>query len=203
MRKFLCFTAAALLWSSCSGRKEENPPPPRLKRAVETLYNKPPCASTIPGHWSPSWPVPSSAKKGEFKLMYYPVARKGRGLELSAPLGNAAFTADGTPVSCERAQGPETTLSGPLQSATAAKLDGEGMRERSNRLYELTEEVGAIYWAGKAPSAEEALLLGEYVELFKDMAEPPLLPYYFGLEPAFWDWISPYHAPPKPGSQPS
>lgn len=195
MKKLLFLAVLSAALTSCAGRKEEAASP-RLKRIVETLYSKPPCAAVIPEHWSPSWPVPAVSPGGSgFKLLFYPVVREGPELRLSAPLGQAVFTGDGRVSSCTRAPGPEARLSGPLSSKQAAGYSPEQMKERSDRLYALSEEVGMLFSAQSPPGPGQAPLLREYGGLFRELAEPPLLPHYYRLQPEFWDWLKAAGAP--------
>lgn len=198
MSKLLLAVALLALQTSCSRKTEvETAPPPGLKRVVETLYAKQPCAAVIPEHWSPSWPVPTGAKRGgEFKLLYYPVARKGRGLELSAPLGEAVFaSADGSVTSCERLPGADRRLPGRHISEKASRYSPDELRRRSDRLYALSEAAAELFSRGGPPAPEDKSVLREYGLLFLDLAEPPLLPYYYSLQPEFWDWLRASGAP--------
>lgn len=194
MRRLLLLALAAAL-CSCSGKKEEKTPP-RLKRAVETLYLKQPCARVIPEHWSPSWPVPAASKKdGDFRLMYYPVERRDGRLMIGVPQGRALFSANGAVAECVREPGKARMLAPLKTSAKASGRTREENKARRDRLYELSDEAGKLFSSRKPPTAEQKALLREYGQLFTELADPPLLPYYYGLEPGFWDWLKAAGAP--------
>ncbi len=53
----------------------------------------------------------------------------------------------------------------------------------------LTEDVSAVYAARRPPTAADVDLARRYLAAFEQMAEPPFMPDYYRLNPAFWEWL--------------
>ncbi|MDQ6959501.1 MAG: hypothetical protein Q9M27_00605 [Mariprofundaceae bacterium] len=196
---WIIIISAAL--SSCS-KGTNRVPGANLNGIVQTLYSKQPCAAVIPESWVASWPLPTGAKSGkEFKLLYYPVTRQGHDIKLSAPLGEAVFTTKGgSPSSCRRLPGEPKELAGNSLSIAASHFSVEELEAHSARLYALSEKTAAIFAAGNPPAKEQRPMLREYGQLFLELAEPPLLPYYYRLQPEFWGWLKAAGAPSLPAT---
>ncbi|MFH2202734.1 MAG: hypothetical protein ABIJ96_06445 [Elusimicrobiota bacterium] len=166
------------------------------------LYGEPPCSAVIPMEWSPSWPVPTGEAGGaQFKLFYYPIRRVKKSIQLHKPLGEAMFeTAGGSISYCRRIPGELHELPGTSIEDKAKRHSTKKFHALLDRLYLYSEKVSVIYAAKEPPSYRQKKVMREYGELFLEFSEPPMRPYYYQLNPDFWEWLRASGAPslPKP-----
>lgn len=181
----LAWALPALLLAGCG--KPVPKPIPRLQSALRGLHGQAPCDSRIPMEWPASWPVPVGGEV--FKTFFYPIGRPGAPL-LAAPMGEAEFDLSGKPSVCRRLAGPLKELSGPRWGTQAAAMKTEEFQARAAELYAATEEVAALFAAGKPLAPEQKRKAAAYARLFDLLAEPALKPYYRDLSPSFWEWLA-------------
>lgn len=180
--------AALILCASACSKK----PQPRLKAALESAKSLPPCSTVIAGEWPYGWPVPLDGSGGKrFKIFFYPMSgTPDTGPTIATPAGEAVLDLDsGKPASCGVLPGYPKDLSRRRWPAAVDKLDMKGFAEREDKLLGLTEAVAAVYGAKRAPYPGDAATAKDYMDVFESMAEPDLLPYYYRLNPAFWEWL--------------
>ncbi len=190
LRKFIA--ACALLAAAC-GR----PAPPRasggkLAAAVRAAHFAGPCANVVALEWPAGRPVPLDGWNGRrFKIFFYPLSgRPGTPARLSAPAAEAVVDADaGSPVECRALPGAPKELAASRWTPEALALSDDAFEAKSTELDQLTEDVAAVYAATRPPTPADVDLARRYLESFEFMAEPPLLPDYYRLNPAFWEWL--------------
>ncbi|MFH1726748.1 MAG: hypothetical protein ABII00_19235 [Elusimicrobiota bacterium] len=164
----------------------------RLKQAVQTAKTLPPCDTTIPMEWPTTWPVPTGKKGGsEFKVLFYPLTgTPAASPTVYAPMAEAVIDAEtGEPSSCERWPVAGETLSKRRWPEGIQGLSMDEFDKRAARLYDATEKAAELYAAGGTPAGAGLDLMKRYLALFESLAEPDLLPYYYRMNPDFWEWI--------------
>lgn len=196
--------APLLLLAACG--KRERPPSAIQREAAEAesqtfstkLYEtlrgahaSGPCASIVPGEWPEGFPVPAEASRGrKFKIFFYPMSSEPGTPTFGAPAAEALLDLDaGKAVSCERLPGTPKELPGPRWPAAIAGIGAFPAHALSKKLYDRTEAVAAVYGGEGIASAADIAAAKEFIRLFKLNAEPSLLPYYYRLNPAFWEWL--------------
>jgi hypothetical protein len=189
MTRACALLAAVLLLAGC---RRPTLSPGALKAAVQEAKSLPPCSSTVAGEWPASWPVPVDDQKAlRFKILFYPLAGSpGSEPELSSPAGEAILDAGtGKPLSCLRWPGSPKTLSSQRWPAAAESLSMKEFSTRQDALYDKTQAVAFLYNTGRGAAPADAGPAKDYLRDFKFMAEPDLLPYYYRMNPAFWEWL--------------
>lgn len=192
MKRIFCFVALTALLGACR-RPAPASASKRLAEAVRQVRNLGNCAALVPQEWPAGWPVPSPAPGGgRFDLFFYPLGgTPDEGPRMSEPAADAALDLRAGPgASCKERAGSRKEIKGPRWTPEAERLDSDVFDAQSERLYALTEAAGAAFTAGRGtPSAEDAAAAREYLALFETLAEPPLLPEYYRLNPRFWEWV--------------
>lgn len=185
--------AALLLLASACRRPAQTPAAGRLAETVRQARNLGSCASIVPQEWPAGWPVPSPVPGGgRFSLFFYPLAGgPDEGPRMSEPAADASLDLSaGISAACKRRPGTPKEIKGARWTAAAEKLDTDAFDARAERLYALTEAAGAAFAANRpSPTRDDAAAAREYLELFELLAEPPLLPEYYRLNPRFWEWV--------------
>lgn len=164
----------------------------RLSELVRGSRAAGPCAAVVAQEWSEGYPVPAEAAKGRtFKLFFY--ALEGAPPDepaMYAPSAEALLDLGTGRVSeCALTTGKPAALPGHRWPASLAGIGVSGHEALDRKLYDRTEAVSAVYGSASAPSPADVDLAKDYVRLFKITAEPSLLPYYYRLNPAFWEWL--------------
>lgn len=161
--------------------------PTPLQTAVESASSMPPCRSVIAVEWAHGWPVPASDGIKRFKIFYYPLTgTPTTGPQVYTPTGEAVLdAAAGKPISCMELSETPRKLSGPRWPAAVEAADMRKFDQMSASLYARTESIAAAFQAKLA----DKKLAKEYLSVFQSMAEPSLLPYYYRLNPDFWEWL--------------
>lgn len=177
--------ALAVLTLGCS--RSRNPPPSGLQLAVDGLAAEGACAREIPSQWSPSWPVPVVEGGGlAYRLFFF--GRDGdlkKGFRFHQAEGDAEFTPSGKVLSCSRRARPGEPL--PTESAAGETLSAALEKER--KLYFSTEDVAALFVAGKPLADEEKKRVADFSAVFCGLAETGHAAAYRALNPAFWAWV--------------
>jgi hypothetical protein len=181
--------AACVLAAGCSrAAPREAPATVTLEETIRSLKTTPPCRSAVPDEWVAGWPVPASPKDGRrFKLFFYPLTvAPGSAPAVWTPGAEASFEVGrSSSLVCNVSPGASRRLSDRRWPAEAEGWSYPEFDRQKALLYRRTEEVAALYAAGKSDPAATR----EYAKLFKSLAEPDLLPYYQRLDPAFWAWL--------------
>lgn len=190
MSRRLGLLASLLCLSSCG--KAPAPAVPsagRLRAAVQSASAQPPCGAVIAMEWPATWPVPLEG--GKYKILFYPLTgTPDTEPRLYTPAGEAVIDAQsGRPTSCAAFPGAPKELSRRRWPAATDKVGLQEFLGLEGKLYDRTEAVAAVYAAGRAPSAEDSAAAEEYLRLFESLAEPDLLPYYYRMNPGFWEWV--------------
>lgn len=164
-----------------------------LKNAVGWAQGQPPCSTTVPGEWSPSFPVPSDDPGGrKFKIFFYAIeGAPPHDPVLYEPHGEALVDADThAPISCSMWPVKANPIQAKRWPDAMRGLDSEQFEKRSDRLFDLTEKIGRAYAAKRTPpTAEDLSVAKEFIERFTKIAEPAYLASYYRLNPAFWEWL--------------
>lgn len=187
MKKILLLSALAI--SACSNPE---PPPPaessRLEKTVNGLLSAAPCSTSIPMHWSSSWPIPSRADGAPaYRLFFY--GRDGRppSFVYHQPEGDALFRPDGAVISCaQRAE------HGGIAAAANGRYAGmtlDQIVERQRLLYFEIEALAGLYAAAKPLSAEDRKRVAAFSSEFAFLTLPGHAAAYRALNPDFWSWV--------------
>ena len=190
MRRISGVLTALLLAGACA--QERPASSGKLKSAVEASRVMPPCRAVIALEWPYGWPVPlEAAGQRRFKLFYYPLAgAPPNEPRVFTPAAEAVLDLEtGGPVECVSLPAEPVELKGPRWPAALKGLGMSEFDERSDALYDRTEAVADLFSSGRALSAAESAHAREYLRHFESMAEPALLPYYYRLNPGFWEWL--------------
>lgn len=183
------------LLGPCDACRRPAPAPEtgRLSEAMRQARNLGNCAALVPQEWPAGWPVPSPTPGGgRFNLFFYPLGgTPDGGPRMSPPAAEAVLTlADRTDAVCRKLNGSRKELKGPRWTDATERLDSDSFDAQAERLYALTETVGAAFAADRRPpSTADAAAAREYLALFETLAEPPFLAEYYRLNPRFWEWI--------------
>jgi len=205
MRQALHLLSALLLLAACA--KTENHPlsaaqseaaeaenlkfASRLSEAIRGVHAGGPCATVVAMEWPDGFPVPAEASQGRlFKIFFYPMSSVPGEPTFYSPAAEALLDIEtGKVTSCElTAEKPKELPKGRWPAA----LKGVGafpMDALAKKLHARTEAVAAVYGSANAPSSAGVETAKDYIRLFKMNAEPSLLPYYYRLNPAFWEWL--------------
>ncbi len=191
MRRLVLLLAAA---SACSSCRRAAPPlaPGALKTAVQSAKAQPPCSTVIPDEWAYSWPVPlADPEASRFTVLYYPVTgHPGAPPTVWSPAGEGVVDArSGKPVSCALLPGAPKELSRRRWPAASEAWDIKTFRAREGLVFEKTQEIAAIYDARRQLRPADVDSAKSYFEAFSSLAEPDLLPYYYRMNPDFWEWL--------------
>lgn len=188
--------SAGLLLAACRGGSA---PPSRLELAVQASSSQPPCDTVIPMEWPASLPVPSAGGAGEYRVFFYPLGEPESLGFVNAPLGEAVIKPEtGGAASCRRLEGELRGLGSRRWPEAVDEMEPDELERRLGGLYASTEKAARLY-AAKAPlKPEDRKVLGDYSRRFLELAEPPLRPYYYRLNPDFWDWLGAQGLPTLP-----
>lgn len=193
MNLFRKIVAVCALAAASCGRQAPAPAAkPTLADAVRDARFAPPCRRLVAQEWPAGLPVPDDAATGRrFKIFFYPlIGSPGTAPRLVQPTADAVVDADaGTSVVCRARPGLPGNLTGARWTPQAAALDADAFDAKIAELDRLTELIAPVYAARRPPTAADADLARRYASLFETMAEPPLLPDYYRLNPAFWEWV--------------
>ena len=176
-----------LIVAGCS-RSRTPSPPSGLHVIVNGLAAVEPCAHVIPSQWSPSRPVPV-LEGGNLAYRLFFFGRDGdpkQGFRFHQPEGDSEFTPDGKVLSCARRAQPGAPI------AEAGRQTGESLDsilEKENRLFSMTEDVSALFAAGKPLTADEKKRVGGFSSAFDELIVPGHAPAYRAMSPAFWIWV--------------
>lgn len=192
MRRLFCAAALLAALPACAPKPEAPAAAPgKLHDAVGQAKDSRSCARIIPMEWLPSWPVPTGNKNGrEFEVLFYPMTSDPDASAIGAPLGEATVdAADGFVSDCRRFPGSYRELAKERWPEAFGKKSIKEFERREGLLYSASEDIGTLYAAGGAPTPEQSQKARAYGRLFLEMAEPALAPYYYQMNPAFWQWL--------------
>lgn len=165
-------------------------PPKSFQAVFEGLSRSPACSQNVPMEWVSTWPVPQP-EAGTFRVLFYSLDRStmdADGLPRvrpTAPRGRASFSADGKVAECSASGEDAVILEGERYPVSAMELEEEAFDDATRELLALTHAAGTAYARGE-PAPKTA---AQYWKAFQKMAEPALLPHYYRLNPAFWEWL--------------
>jgi len=190
--------AASLAFAGAC-QKFESPKNMGLAEAASRVRYTSACRKMVPMEYARSYPLPFYSDAGpSFRLFFYPLKTrylKGRSMpaaEVLAPVVAARFAPDGTGGFCERFSAPlqldpGVTL-GPRFPPEAALLGVRQFEMKQAELFSLEEGVAAAYFSqDDSEAARQAV--GDFFDLFFAISEPGLRPFYYYLNPDFWQWV--------------
>ncbi len=188
MKKPALLLGLTLLSIGCLGRK----PATSLHQAAGSAWFRSPCDKVVGGSWPYAFPIPSNAPGGrKFKLFFYMIeGNPGSQPKVYSPGAEAELDADtGIPTYCSPWPTPAVYLPG-RRWPEATKGMGVWKLEKAHaKLFDRTEMVGEIYAAKRPSNSKDAAAAKDFLDLFEKCAEPLLLPYYYDLNPDFWEWL--------------
>lgn len=194
-----------LLLAACA--KPENPPvsaaqreaaeagdlklSTRLNETIRAARATAPCAAVVAGEWPAGFPVPAEASQGRrFKIFFYPMSGAQGEPTIFSPAAEALLDLEaGKAVSCALAPGKPQELTGGRWPAALNGVGAFQQHDLMKKLHDRTEAAAAVYGGEGAATPSDVEAAKDYVRLFKLNAEPSLLPYYYRLNPAFWEWL--------------
>ncbi|MFI5346431.1 MAG: hypothetical protein ACHQ51_08660 [Elusimicrobiota bacterium] len=160
-----------------------------LDAATRELLASPQCSKLIPQEWSPSFPVPGTAdRRGLYRVFFS--GRTGdmkSGFRALKPGGTAVFGTDGTVNECLRSPGATTDIPG--SSLTIAGMTLDQIDSQGHALSAATENVAALYWAGRPLGPTQKAAVADFSRLFLLLANPAHASDYRALNPDFWSWV--------------
>jgi hypothetical protein len=205
MTRILRLLPALLLLAACV--KPENPPASpaqreaaeagdlklstRLSEAIRGVHAGGPCSSVVAMEWPDGFPVPAEASQGRrFKIFFYPMSSVPGEPTFYSPAAEALLDIEtGKVTSCELTGEKPKELSGRRWPIALNGVGAFPMQALTKKLHDRTEAVAAVYGSANAPTPAGVETAKDYIRLFKMNAEPSLLPYYYRLNPAFWEWL--------------
>lgn len=170
-------------WAS---RFELNP----LSEGVIKLRGSPDCSRWIPLQWVSSIPIPFRDQSGQgFKLLFYPTTVEAGTPSIAlTPTVAGFFTQGPNPIErCEKL--PIKTLETLGRAVPPGFSSLRALDQEKTMTYEALEAVAPLYFQKSPLSPEEVKKLGGFANHFKALAEPGLWPYYYRLNPDFWEWL--------------
>jgi hypothetical protein len=193
MRRSWRSAAACALVAAACGR----PAPPqgtggKLEAALRGARAGGPCRAVVAMEWPASRPVPLDGANGRhFKIFFYPLSgAPGTAPRLASPAAEAVVDADaGAPIECRALPGIPKDLTAPRWTPEAVSMTVAAFEAKTADLDRLTEDVSAVYATRRPPTAADVDLARRYLAAFVQMAEPPFMPDYYRLNPAFWEWL--------------
>lgn len=138
----------------------------------------------VPAEFGRSLPVP--AKDGGYRILFYPLLVSPGKSEVLTPQFAAVLPADASAAArCEKiGRGPASSL-GPGVNAGLSNAD---YYRAEAAVYAGLPRAAQLYRGGGAAASDQAALAA-FVAAFQTIAEPGLIPSYYGLNPDFWEWL--------------
>jgi len=139
--------------------------------------------------WPPTWPVPLGSSR--FKILFYPLTgTPDAEPRLYSPSAQAVLDVEsGKPLNCGPLPGSVKELSRRRWPRAMDQVGVKEFMELADKLYARTEAVAQAYAPGGVPAARDSAAAREYLQLFESLAEPDLLPFYYRMNPDFWEWV--------------
>ncbi len=205
MTRILQLLSALLLIAACA--KPANPPvsaaqreaaeaedlkfSTRLSETIRGARAGGPCSAFVAVEWPEGFPVPAEASQGRrFKIFFYPMSDFPGEPRIASPAAEALLDIEtGTAASCARTPEKPKELPGGRWPAALNDVGAFPLHALIKKLHDRTEAVAVVYGAASAPSPAGVETAKDYIRLFKMTAEPSLLPDYYRLNPAFWEWL--------------
>lgn len=181
----IIFALAALMAGACS--RAPLPPPTGLQAVVNGLSADGRCARVIPSQWSPSRPVPVIEGGGlAYRVFFF--GRDGdprAGFRFHQAEGDAEVSAGGQVLSCSR----RAQAGAPFAPGGGKQEPLDTVLKKEQALFAATEDVGALFAAGRPLTDAEKKRVAEFAAAFADLSEAGHAADYRALNPAFWTWI--------------
>ncbi len=205
MRQALRLLTALILLAACT--KTENHPisaaqseaaeagnqkfVSRLGETIRGVHAGGPCSTVVAMEWPDGFPVPAEASQARlFKIFFYPMSSVPGEPAYSSPAAEALLDIEtGKVMTCELTAEKPKKLTGNRWPAALKGVGAFPMDALAKKLHARTEAVAAVYGSAGAPTPAGVETAKDYIRLFKMNAEPSLLPYYYRLNPAFWEWL--------------
>lgn len=186
--------AVVLGMTACARR---SPSPSQFQALAQSVRASKACRAAIPLEWAQSWPIPLDSYR--FKVFFYPLTgAPPENPQVFSPGGEAVLDLkSGQVETCAIfAETMPQLLSTRRWPKNVERLDMKGFDGASARLYEKTENAARAF--AEDYSQKNTLVAREYLEVFESLAEPDLLVYYYGINPAFWKWLRQRRTPAGP-----
>ncbi|HVC08728.1 MAG TPA: hypothetical protein VNH15_02165 [Elusimicrobiota bacterium] len=143
------------------------------------------CTTLVPAEFGQMLPVPMKRGSG-FAVLFYPLESSPGHVEALTPIVKGLFGAGREADSCAKIAGVKLRALGPPVPLNLSNADYYRQQER---VFSSLNLVADAYWQGGKPNPAEKKQVNEFAQAFSAVAEPPLLPYYYRLNPDFWEWI--------------
>jgi hypothetical protein len=144
------------------------------------------CARMVPIEFAATSPVPYARGKESFKLLFFLTIRERSQYTVLTPQVEATFSLH-SPAgdSCTVLPVPKPQ---PLGSPVPTTSLASNLRLQV-RLYDALGKTAPLYFKGGDVRPEDRRILAKYTDAFMKLTEPGLLPYYYRLNPDFWEWL--------------
>jgi len=156
-----------------------------MYRRANQLRASASCAALVPTEFGQMLPVPMKSS-GRFAVLFYPLASLPGHVEALTPVVKGIFGSGQEADSCAKISAVKLRALGPPVPPVLSNADYYRQQERAFSTLGL---VADAYWRGGEPSPAGKKQVVEFARAFSAAAEPPLLPYYYRLNPDFWSWL--------------
>lgn len=159
-----------------------------LFRGADAVAYSPSCSQIIPLEDGRTLPVPSAGVKGAaFRIAYFHPRDRMKTYHARPPEIEASFSLDAkVPAECRALPpAPDEDLGAAVPQGVSQARYLKAMAD----YYAAAPEVAAAYGTGAAPTEAQRFEARGLLADFRTAAEPGLLPYYYRLNPDFWEWL--------------
>jgi len=143
------------------------------------------CAALVPMEFGQMLPVPTKSS-GSFSVLFYPLESSPTHVEALTPVVEGIFGSGQEADSCAKIPAVKLRALGPPVPPGLSNADYYRQQEC---VFSTLGLVADAYWRGGEPNSAEKKQIVEFIRAFSAAAEPPLLPYYYRLNPDFWGWV--------------
>ncbi|MDE1976334.1 MAG: hypothetical protein KGL04_09280 [Elusimicrobia bacterium] len=190
MRRSLWMTALFLA-AACLGGCAKTDWVSRLRsepmyRRASGLRQSAGCARLVPVEFAQTLPVPLARREEGFAVLFYPVEASPGQARALTPLVEGRFSAAASADFCAKIPAAKPRV---LGAPVPAGLSRSGYYRAQARFYVALSSAADAYWSGGEADAAGKSAAAELAEAFAAASEPPLLPYYYKLNPGFWAWL--------------
>ena len=186
---YAALASIAMLMAACKGSDywlDKLQADPLYRRAEEVRQSES-CAKLVAMEFGQTFPVPLSDGAQRFKVLFYPLVLSPGKTEALTPVVEGSFErgASGQDRCASVGAGAPQLAGAPVP----AGLSMTAYYRAEVRLFSSLDRVAAAYFKGGTPTAPGKLAAADFAEAFLTLAEPGLLPYYYRLNPDFWEWL--------------
>ncbi len=187
-RRVLALLAFSAAVCACARPKEDwvgRVQADALYRRADAVRESASCAKVLPTEFGRTLPVPE--RGASYAVLYYPATVTPDRSDAFTPRLRADFD-PAAPSSADRCVAFEGGRSRDLGPAVPAGVSNDAYYRAEAKVFESLPRVAALYRSGSSSPSDRAQL-NAYFDAFSTIAEPGLAPYYYRLNPDFWEWL--------------